>query len=50
MRLPVGGDSPAGKLLLEFIKYQADLENLIPLVSFVMHYLLWRSVALYLEH
>lgn len=39
MRLPVGGDSPAGKLLLEFVKYQVDLENLIPLVSFVMHYL-----------
>jgi hypothetical protein len=32
MRLPVGGDSAAGKLLLDFIKYQIDLENFIPLV------------------
>lgn len=32
MRLPVGGDSDPGKLLLDFIKYQTDLENCIPLV------------------
>ena len=33
MRLPVGGDSLAGKLLLDCLRYQTDLENLIPLVS-----------------
>ncbi len=33
MRLPVGGDTPAGKLLLEFMRYQTDLENFVPLVS-----------------
>lgn len=37
MRLPVGGDTPAGKLLLEMMKYQTDLENCIPLVRFVIN-------------
>jgi hypothetical protein len=40
IRLPVGGESSAGKLLLEFMRYQTDLENFIPLVSFAIKHLL----------
>ncbi len=32
MHLPIGGDSTAGKLLLDFLEYQTDHENFNPLV------------------
>lgn len=41
IRLPVGGESPGGKLLLDFMKYQTDLENCIPLVSLASRYLIF---------
>jgi hypothetical protein len=33
LRLPVGGSSSGGKLLLEFMRDQVELENQVPLVS-----------------
>ena len=34
LRLPVGGSSAGGKLLLQFLKQQVELENQVPVVKF----------------